>query len=133
MNLKSIAAIAVTTLAIGCAQVAQVGQTASGFLPQTPEAQIVAGAGALTAATTVAGTALRNDKITVSQAKSYRVMLGAASAALDQAHADLVKCRAATGSTPTTSPDPCRPGVVPVLQLALESIANIKRTIDAGK
>lgn len=101
--------------------------------PQSPEAQIAAGASSVATATTLATVALRNDKITVVQAKSYRTMLGAAGSALDDANGQLVKCRAATASTSTTSPDPCKPGVVTVIQVALDSVANVKRALDSAK
>lgn len=100
-------------------------------LAPTPEGQIKTGADSLTATTTLATVLLRNDKITVSQAKSYRVVLGAASTALDDANATLVDCRKKTGSTQASSPDPCKPSVTDVLGVALSSIATVKKTLDA--
>jgi len=102
-------------------------------LPQSPESQIAAGANALTTATTVTTVALRNDKITTIQAKNYSAMLHAAGNSLDDANAALLKCRTATGSNSATNPDPCKQSVVTIIQLALDSIANVKRTVDAVK
>lgn len=134
MTLKHWKLYVAALLLASCAQLQSAG-TAVGnaVFPQTPEAQIAAGANSLTAATTLATVALRNDKITVVQAKSYRTLLGAASSALDDANGALEKCRTATGSTSATSPDPCKPSVVSVIALALDSIANVKRTLDAAK
>lgn len=98
---------------------------------QSPEAQIAAGANALTATATLATVLLRNEKISLDQAKSYRVLLGAASSALDTAQATLVQCRQITGSTPRTTEDPCRPQVADVIVLALNSIAGVKKTLDS--
>lgn len=100
---------------------------------ESPESQIAAGANALAAATTLATVALKNEKITVTQAKSYRTVLGAASSALDDANGTLLKCRAATSSTAATSPDPCKPSVTSVIQMALDSISSAKRSLDALK
>lgn len=126
--LKTMSA-AVASVLLLCA--AACPQLESG-LPQSPEAQIKAGADSLTVATTVTTTALRNDKITVLQAKNARAALGAASTALDDANGALVKCRAATGSSPSTSPDPCKASVVSIIQIALDSIASVKRNVDAA-
>ena len=104
---------------------------AAGQFSMSPEAQIAGGANALTATTTLATVLLRNDKITVAQAKSYRVMLGAASSALDDANVTLLACRKTTLSTAATPADPCRLGVADVIRLALDSIAGVKRTLDA--
>lgn len=109
---------------IGCAAIQQVG------LP-SPEAQITAGAQAATAATTTATVLLRERKISVPQAKSYRNMLVAAGDSLKDADADLLACRAETKSTPQTSPDPCWAKVSDVVRIALENVAAIKRTLDA--
>jgi hypothetical protein len=100
-------------------------------LLQSPEAEIKTGADAHAAATTLASVLLQNDKISVAQAKSYRVLLGAASTALDTANADLEACRTKTGSTQKSSPDPCRPTVEDVIALALASIQNVQKTLSA--
>jgi hypothetical protein len=116
----------------GCAQLSSIGTSISGAVaPATPEAQIKTGAEALTAATTVATVLLRNDKITVVQAMNYRRMLGAASNVLDDANAALVKCRGSTGSTSASSPDPCKPGTVDMIALALDTITDVKKKLDA--
>lgn len=97
----------------------------------SPEAQIAAGANTLTATTTLATVALRNQKITVSQAKSFRSMLGAASSSLDDANAALLACRKATGTTAAASPDPCAHGVTDVIKIALDTVAGVKRALDS--
>ncbi len=107
--------------------------TVTDAIAPSPESQIAAGANSLTVATTAATVALRNNKITVVQAKNFRAVLGAASTALDDANGVLVKCRTATGSTSATSPDPCKPSVVSIIQLALDSVAAAKRGIDTTK
>lgn len=99
----------------------------------SPEAQIVTGANSLTAATTVAEVALRNKAITVTQAKQAHAVLAAAGGALDDANTVLVKCRADTKSTSTTSPDPCVPSTVGLITMAIESIGSAKRMLDAAK
>jgi hypothetical protein len=117
----------------GCAN----SPTASGGLSSpitvgaSPEAQIKTGADDVKVATVTATVALRNHVITVTQAKSYRNMLAAADEALKDANTDLLACRAATGSTSATSPDPCWPKVSDVITLALDSIAGVKKTLDA--
>ena len=104
---------------------------ATGPFSASPEAQIEAGAHTLTVTTTLATVLLKNDKITVSQAKSYRVMLGAASTALDEANGTLLACRKTTLTDSTSPADPCQPAVADVIKLALDSIAGVKRTLDA--
>lgn len=99
----------------------------------SPEKQITEGANALTAATTLATVALKNDKITVSQAVAARTVLAAAGSALDNANDALVQCRKATGSKFDSNPDPCKQSVVGTITLALDSIANVKRSLDATK
>jgi hypothetical protein len=118
---KLLACLALALGLLGCA---------SGPGTTSPEAQIATGANALTATTTVATVALKNDKITVAQAKSFRVMLGAASTALDDANTVLVACRKATGSTGATAPDPCAPQVTDVIRIALDTISNVKTALD---
>lgn len=96
----------------------------------SPEAQIKAGADAHKAASTLATVLLKNNKITVSQAKSYSGLLHASSDALDSANATLLSCRKATSSTSAASPDPCAFGVLDVIKLATEGITNVRRTLD---
>lgn len=95
----------------------------------SPEAQIKTGADAETAAATLATALLKNGKMTVSQAKSISTMLHAASTALDDANKVLLTCRASTGSTAATKPDPCSIGVAEVVALAVSSIASIQKTL----
>lgn len=125
-QLRSLSAFILAAVLFGCAAIQQAG------LP-SPEAQIAAGAQAATAATATATVLLREQKITVPQAKSYRAMLGAAAESLNDANADLVACRAATGSTERTSPDPCWPKVADVLTIALENIGSIRKTVEARR
>jgi outer membrane lipoprotein SlyB len=115
--------LACLALALGLLGCASTGNT-------SPEAQIATGANALTATTTLATVALRNDKITVAQAKSFRVMLGAASTSLDDANTVLLACRKATGTTAATASDPCAPQVTDVIRIALDTIANVKTALD---
>ena len=78
----------------GCETLSSIGTSVGNVVaPKTPEAQIATGANSLTAATTLATTALRNDKITVAQAKAYRTILKGAGDALDDMNATLVACR----------------------------------------
>lgn len=99
----------------------------------TPEAQIVTGANAITATVGVATVLLKNDKITVSQAKGYRAIIGAADDHLKATHAKLVACRQATGSSSKSSPDPCRASIADDVQLVLTTISEVQRTLDARK
>jgi hypothetical protein len=103
-------------LCIGLAACAAIQQAG---LP-SPEAQITAGAQAAAAATTTATTLLRDHKITVAQAKGYRNMLAAAGDSLKDADTDLLACRAQTGSTAKTTPDPCWAKISDVVRIALD-------------
>lgn len=114
-------AVILLALSAGCATVS------------TPEAQITAGANSVTATSTLATVALRNDKITVAQAKTFSVAMHAASTALDKAGAELTKCRVTTQSTPATVPDPCQASTVTIIQTALDDVADVKRKLDAAK
>lgn len=105
----------------GCASTVAVGSS--------PEAQIAIGAQTVTAATTLATVALRDHKITVTAAKSYRNMLAAAGESLKDANTELVDCRKDTGSTSATSPDPCWPKVADVITIALQNISSVQRAL----
>lgn len=118
-----IAALAVAALA-GCATVGPV-------LGPSPEAQIVNGANLVAAGATVGTTLLKNDKITVAQAKSYRAILVTASEHLDIAAGTLHECRKKTGSTNRTAPDPCAPTVAGDIALALQIATEVHRTLTA--
>lgn len=123
--MKKLIAVAVLALAVaGCAV------TGAVFGP-TPEAQIQTGAQAVTAATVLATTLLKNDRITVAQAKGYRAILGTASSHLDSANAVLVDCRKKTGSTSAVKPDPCAPGIMSDIQLAVSVVSEVQRTLNA--
>lgn len=108
------------------------GCATTGIGQPSPESQILTGAQAVTATATVATVALRNNAITVEQAKAFRAILGAASTALDSANETLVKCRKETGVFTMTA-DPCRPKVQDLIVLALDSVANVKRALPAPK
>lgn len=97
----------------------------------SPEAQIVVGAQGVTAATTTAAQLLRAGKLTLSQAESYRVVIGAASTALHGADTALQACRKTSGPAPKTGADPCTPSVGDLVVLAVANVANIKRVLDA--
>lgn len=109
------------SLVLGCAT--------TGVL-SSPEAQIKTGSDSLAATTGTMTVLLRNQKITIAQGDTFRVFLGAASTALDKATATLVACRAAT-PPPTLTSDPCRPQVNDMIVLALDSVANVKKALDA--
>lgn len=124
--MKKLIAIAVLALAVtGCAI------TGAAFGP-TPEAQIQTGAQAVTAATVLATTLLKNDRITVAQARGYRAILGSASGHLDQANMVLLDCRKKTGSTRETKPDPCAPTIAADIGLAVSVIGEVQRAL-AGR
>lgn len=122
-TMKKLFAVIILTLAAGCASTPQIGGT--------PEAQIVKGAQAHTAATTLATVLLRRDAITAGQAKGFSGLLHAASDALNSANATLLACRKSTGSTQDTSPDPCWPGVVDLIGLALNGIAGVQKALES--
>jgi hypothetical protein len=104
--------------------------TGSVFGP-TPEAQIVTGANSVNAVATLGTVALKNNKITVAQAKSYSAILHTASAHLDTTNGTLVACRTKTGSTSKSSPDPCAATVADDIALALTMVADVKKILDA--
>lgn len=105
----------------GCAGTVAVGPS--------PEAQIKTGAETITTATTLATVALREHRITVVQAKSYRNMLAAAGESLKDADVELLACRAATRSTAATKPDPCWPKVQDVVTIALQNITAVRNSL----
>jgi len=107
------------------------GQAATVTLPQTPEAQIKAAADTHAAASTLGTVLLKNGKITVAQAKGFSALLHSSSAVLDDAGKTLFACRASTGSTDKTSPDPCAIGVADLIRLAADSIASVHSTLAA--
>jgi hypothetical protein len=119
--------LAVIALAVGLSACAITGQV---FGP-SPEAQIQTGAQTLTAVTTIATALLKNDRITVEQAKNYRGILGTASTHLDAAAATLKRCRQATGSSASTRPDPCAPGIMADIGLAISIVGELRKTLDA--
>ena len=118
--------LAVITLAI----LAACATTGSVFGP-TPEAQIVTGANSVKAVATLGTVALKNDKISVAQAKSYSAILHTASSHLDVANAALVTCRSRTSSTSRSSPDPCAATVADDITLAIQVVADVKKILDA--
>jgi uncharacterized lipoprotein YbaY len=113
--------LALCVAVAGCANQVTVGAS--------PEAQIAAGAEAVTATTTLATVALRNQRITVPQAKSFRNMLAAAGESLKDANGELVACRKDTLSTPASTPDPCWPKVQDVVGIALENIGSVRKAL----
>lgn len=123
MKLNRIIAVAILALVTACAT--------NPLSLSSPEAQIKQGADAGTAAATLETVLLRNDKISVAQAKSYRVMLGGARESLNEMEKTLIACRKTTGTKAGVSPDPCRPAVADVIGIALKNIADVKNTLDA--
>lgn len=95
----------------------------------SPEAQIVNGANTVTAATTLATVLLKNDRISVTQAKGYRSILGTAAGHLDAAGAVLLNCRSATGSTSATKPDPCAASIEDDIRLAVAVAGEVTKTL----
>jgi hypothetical protein len=116
-------ALALCVAVAGCATPIAVGPS--------PEAQIKTGADSVTAATTLATVLLRDHKISVPQAKSYRNMLAAAGESLKDANTELEACRKDTGSTAATSPDPCWPKVQDVVTIALQNIGGVRAALAA--
>lgn len=98
-------------------------------LGSSPEGQIINGANAVTAAAGVATVLLKNNKITVVQAKSYSAILHSASGHLDTAAATLKTCRAATASMAATSPDPCAPGIAADIGLAVSVVGEVQKAL----
>lgn len=96
----------------------------------SPEFQIKTGNNAHEVASNLGTTLLKNDRITVAQAKSFSLLLHAAAGTLDNALATLVTCRKATGSNERSAPDPCAFGVLEVVKLATDSIAGVKVALD---
>ena len=99
------------------------------LLGPSPESQIVNGANAITAGATLGTVLLRNDKITVAQAKSYRAILGTADGHLKDADRALLACRTRTGSTSKASPDPCAAGVAADIRLAVSIAEGVQKTL----
>ena len=97
----------------------------------TPEAQIVNGANVIAAAATLGTVLLKNDKITVAQARSYRAILGTADSHLKDADRTLLACRAKTGSTAKSAPDPCAAGIETDIRLAVAVAGEVKAALDA--
>lgn len=106
---------------------------ACGVLPVSPERQIRDGANTVNVTATVAGSLLQVDKITKAQAVNYRSMLDTVSRHLDTAFAVLAACRAKTGSTQATAPDPCKASVQQDIDLAVTVAAEVKKVLDAKR
>lgn len=123
--MKKILLGAVLALALsGCA-------ITKGLFGPSPEAQIATGAHAVTAATTLATALLKNDKITVAQAKGYSGLLHTAGDHLKTANAALEGCRKATGSISTAQPDPCAPTVAGDIGLAVSVVGEVQRVLSS--
>lgn len=100
---------------------------------QTPEGQIKFGADTITAISTTATGLLRNHVMTLQQAEGLNALLHGAGDALDRANVILVACRAENPGSAGKLPDPCKPGVNELIVLSLDTIANVKRTVDSKK
>lgn len=121
---KLIHAIVVGLLLGACAV------TGTAFGP-TPEAQIATGANATSAAAATGTALLKGGRITAAQAKSYSAILHAASDHLHAANKDLEACRAKTGSTSQTKPDPCAATVASDVGLAVSVIGDVQKALDS--
>lgn len=100
-------------------------------LGPTPEAQIVNGANTIAAGATLGTVLLRNDRITVVQAKSYRAILGTADSHLKAADTALLACRKSTGSSSKSNPDPCKASVEADIRLAVSIAEGVQNTLKA--
>lgn len=124
--MRKLIAICALSILAACAT------TGSIFGP-TPEAQIVTGANSVNAVATLGTVALKNNKISVAQAKSYSAILHTAGGHLDATNTVLVACRTRTGSTSKSSPDPCAATVNDDIALALTMVADVKKILDAKR
>lgn len=120
--MKKYLAVFVFALLTGCA-------VTGGLFGSSPETQIVNGANAVTAITTIATTLLRNDKITVIQAKGYQTILHSARDTLIDTNNTLVECRERTSSNEKTSPDPCAATVAADIKLVLSVISDVETAV----
>jgi hypothetical protein len=120
-------------LAVACLALVTACATSGNLFGPTPEAQIVTGANAITATVGVATVLLKNDKITVVQAKGYRAIIGAADDHLKATNARLVDCRKTTGSTSKANPDPCKATIADDIQLVLTTVGEVQKTLDTKK
>lgn len=119
------AALFILALVVGCA-----GNLTTAIGP-SPEAQIKTGANSVTAATALATALLKNNKITVAQAKSYSAILHAGRDHLGDADTRLVDCRKRTATTSVAIPDPCALTVADDIALGLSVIADVQKTLKA--
>lgn len=142
--MKKILMTAVFTLALaGCSGGLTFGTppsaTPPGAAPQqqdqqqkvSPESRIVFAANAVGAAAALGETLLKNDKISVGNAKSYKGILDTAAVHIRKAADDLKKCRDATMSKPETRPDPCAPTVWDDINLAIAIAADVQKVLGA--
>ena len=123
--------LAAATMFGGCSINPTTGQPQLSIGTSSPEAQIAAGARAETAASILGATLLKNKKISVPQAKGFNTILHASHTALADMNAVLLKCRADTGSTQKTTPDPCLFSVADVIGISTEAIAGVQRALSA--
>lgn len=121
--MKKLFAVAVLVLAISACAIS------GGAFGPTPEAQIDTGAHSVTAAATLTATLLKNNKITVVQAKGYSNILHTAADHLHAANAALVACRKSSGSTSATKPDPCAPTVASDITLAVSVVGEVQKVL----
>ncbi len=122
--MKRLLAVFVLTLVSACATVTQ-------LTGASPEAQIVTGANSVTAAAKLATLRLTDKRITKAQATSYSAILHTAQGHLNDANAVLVDCRAKTGSTQHTVPDPCAGTVASDISLAVSVAGEVSKTLNA--
>lgn len=97
----------------------------------SPEQQIRDGANTVTVTATVASTLLRVEKISKAQAASYLAVLKTAGSHLDVAFKTLSDCRAKTGSTPQSNPDPCKASLQSDINLGVSVAAEVKKALES--
>lgn len=123
--MKRILAVVVASLVlVACSTIGQ-------FTGASLEEQIATGANTGRAATAVARVLSSNNKITLAQARSYNVMLHSANEHLNDANKVLVACRAKTGSSQASVPDPCVGSVADDIQLGVSIATDVKRVLDS--
>ena len=102
---------------------------ACALMGTTPESQLQNGARTFTSGVNLLSSSFERGKITKEQAQNYRAMLSSTNATLDTSLKALKECRAKTGSTQKTSPDPCAQTVAADVNLSLGILTQIESTL----
>ncbi len=105
--------------------------TSCALFTTSPEEQIRTGANTVSSGAKLTTSRLANKKITPEQANNYRDMLRTGQAMLHTADKELVACRKETGSVSTTTPDPCKRGVILDIELATSILSEVEATLRA--